>query len=355
MTKISLIASCLSLVLCLFGEQALAQDAAGADASEDTSAEQRPWNVGVSVEDRETAQALYEQGNRHFERSGYSKALREYRKAILLWDHPAIRYNMAICLMHLDQPIEAATHLTESLRHGEKPIGHRLFSEGKLHQKNLAARLAVVHISTTEAGAKVSLDGEEIFTGPGSVQRTVLSRKHQIVGSKDNMLTLTKDFMPEAGRELRIELAFISLGNGLVLERRWAQWKPWAVVAGGVLASAVGGGFYALAKRNMKAFDDGIALSCPVGCFSDSPTYLALEDKADTAELQNIVMVAGLSLGGVALTTGLILVVLNREQARQVKASEKIQLNQSSQAGLSISPPLGGNSRTWLAKYGFDF
>ena len=347
------VATCVTALLCSSALVASAQDENPAVEPESPSTPERPWNDGVSVAERETAQSVFEQGNRHFERSGYSKALSEYRKAIQLWDHPAIRYNMAICLMHLDQPIEAAMHLAESLQHGEEPIGSRLFSEGQLHKKNLAARLAIINISTKEAGAKVSLDGEEVFVGPGSVTKTVLSKKHQVVGSKPNMLTVTRDFQPEAGAEMQIDLKFVALTDGIVLKRRWAPWKPWSVVAGGSLAIALGGTFYLLSRRNINEYDKDLELACPAGCLNTSPEYLALQDKVDTADRQNKFAIAGGTIGGVALATGIALVFLN--EPRGINTGAKSQLANGAQAGLSVSPPLGPNAHSWVANYGLGF
>jgi hypothetical protein len=301
-------------------DQAIAQDQAPAPAQEESNSS--PWNKDVSVAQRDEAQGIFEKGNYHFERSGYSKALAEYRKAIVLWNHPAIRYNMAICLMQLDQPIEAAGHLEKSLHYGEKPLGRRLFSEGQLHQKNLAARLSVVEVATKDAGARVTLDGEELFTGPGSAERTVLAKKHQIVASKEGMLTLTKDFIPEAGEVSKIKIKLVPLSeSNVVLVRRWDTWKPWAVMGGGVVVGAIGGTFYLLTARNVDAYDQGIAAACPSGCSTDSQVYRDLKHKKDRGALQNKVMVGSLVAGGLALSTGVVLLFLNRPRVQHLGGS----------------------------------
>lgn len=346
-SSLIVIASCVAISFPL--GRAIAQDEVPAAPAESSDA--NPWNQGVPAAQREEAQAIFEKGNYQFERSGYSKALAEYRKAIALWDHPAIRYNIAICLMQLDQPIEAMEHLEKSLSHGEKPLGRRLFSEGQLHQKNLAARLSVVEVSTTEAGARVTLDGDELFTGPGSTQRTVLLKKHQIVASKEGMLTLTKDFVPESGEDLKIELKLVPLGDNAVLVRRWETWKPWAVVGGGAAAGLLGGAFYLLATGNLDSYDNGVIALCPNGCATDSPEHQGLVGKRDRGELQDKLMIGSLVAGGVALTTGLVLVFLNRPRVQQVEGERQ----SASEPQVSFSPLMGGGGSGALTELAWEF
>lgn len=338
-SNVIVIATCVALGTSFPIGRAIARDNAPTAPSKSSNA--NPWNEGVPAAQREEAQAIFEKGNYHFERSGYSKALAEYRKAIALWDHPAIRYNIAICLMQLDQPIEAMEHLKKSLSYGEKPLGRRLFSEGQLHQKNLSARLSVVNISTTEVGARVTLDGEEIFTGPGNTQRTVLVKKHQIVASKEGMLTLTRDFVPEGGEDLKIKLKLVPLSDNTVLVRRWDTWKPWAVMGGGVVASAAGGAFYLLSTRNLDAYDNGVIAACPNGCAIDSPEHQGLVGKRDSGELQNKFMIGSLVAGGLAVSTGLVLVFLNRPRVKHVEGGKTQSV---SEPQVSFSPLLGGGS-----------
>ncbi len=66
-----------------------------------------PWAAGVPPERRATALRLFRLGNGFFENARYAEALRHYRDAIRSWDHPAIRFNMAVCLVNLDDPLGA--------------------------------------------------------------------------------------------------------------------------------------------------------------------------------------------------------------------------------------------------------
>jgi tetratricopeptide (TPR) repeat protein len=67
--------------------------------------DERPWAKGVSAADQKAALALYDEGNKFFEESEYKEALEKYEQALVHWQHPAIYFNAAVCLHHLDQDV----------------------------------------------------------------------------------------------------------------------------------------------------------------------------------------------------------------------------------------------------------
>ena len=71
----------------------------------------RPWAKGVPEEAQKWAFVLFEEGNKLFENSEHAAALAKYRQALSVWDHPAIRYNAAVALINLDQPLAANENL----------------------------------------------------------------------------------------------------------------------------------------------------------------------------------------------------------------------------------------------------
>src|SRR5690242_3320281 len=83
---------------------------------------ERPWAEGVSQEQQERANQLYEQGNGEFAQYRYAEALAFYRQALESWDHPLTRFNAAVCLVHLEQPVAALAQLRAALRHGAAPF-----------------------------------------------------------------------------------------------------------------------------------------------------------------------------------------------------------------------------------------
>src|SRR6185295_15375657 len=82
----------------------------------------RPWADKVAEGAQKQALALFEEGNKLFETSQHAAALAKYREALKFWDHPAIRYNTAVALINLDQPLAANENLDLALRYGEAPF-----------------------------------------------------------------------------------------------------------------------------------------------------------------------------------------------------------------------------------------
>src|SRR5262245_7450577 len=73
-------------------------DLAGAQPAQHQDAP-KPWVVGISEAEQQVALAVFKEGNSEFEQARYAQALAKYRQAIKHWDHPAIRFNMVVCLV----------------------------------------------------------------------------------------------------------------------------------------------------------------------------------------------------------------------------------------------------------------
>src|SRR4051794_24436830 len=87
------------------------------------------WSVGVTVEQKATAQKLLEEGNARFVERDYATALQKYQAAVAVWDHPAIRFNMVRCLIQLDKPVDAADNLKLALKYGAQPLEEAVYNE----------------------------------------------------------------------------------------------------------------------------------------------------------------------------------------------------------------------------------
>lgn len=130
-------------------------------------ADARPWAAGVPAAEQAIALALYDAGNRAFTESHPVQAIAKYNEALLHWDHPAIRYNLAVCLIDLDQPAVAREDLERSLAFGEPALGPEAYRQAMIYRKLLDAQLSRVTIAAREPGVVVLLDGKWLFTGPG--------------------------------------------------------------------------------------------------------------------------------------------------------------------------------------------
>ncbi len=325
-----------AMLLILSGPTAFAQEAMPPSKADE--GETRPWAKGVSSESQSKAIALFEKGNAFFAHSQYPQALSEYNEAVKAWNHPAIRYNMAVCLINLDQPLEAYEHLVEGLAYNGAAITSELNAEGKTYMKLLKGRLSWLTISVKEPGTKVLLDGKELFVGPGRERRLMLPGKHQIIAQKALMLTETKFPVLEGGVDTNVVLTMRPLSEGVVMKRRWETWKPWTVAGSGVGVAAIGGLLYLLADSNYNTFDARVGEQCPMGCsLSSLPSDIReIESRAD---LQSTAASSLLITGGVLALTSGVLLFLNRQRP--------VTLNREVQPGppaLTIVPVLGPES-----------
>src|SRR5262249_43654840 len=112
--------SLICLVVVLIAPDGFAQDATRMER--DDLVGNRPWAQGVSDQQQTQALDKFKQGNALFEDHQYANALTTYREAIAFWDHPAIRFNIAVSLIHLDDPVQAFENLESALRYGESPL-----------------------------------------------------------------------------------------------------------------------------------------------------------------------------------------------------------------------------------------
>ncbi|MBC7976019.1 MAG: hypothetical protein H7138_13690 [Myxococcales bacterium] len=158
------------------------------------------WAAGVSDAEQALARQLYAAGNHAFVERRYAEALATYKRAITHWDHPAIRFNMVVCLMELGQPIEARGHLDRSLAFGVAAIGPDAHAKAIAHRERLDRMLVRLTLDCPEPGEEILLDGQLIFVGPGQVSRYVLPGEHQVVGTKRGYLPATKRIKLVAGQ-----------------------------------------------------------------------------------------------------------------------------------------------------------
>jgi len=202
-----------------------------------TPAVEKPWAKGVTPAKRTEALSWFREGNEFFEQSKYGQALVKYQEAIQHWDHPSIQFNLTVCLVHLDRPLEAAQTLERALRFGQGSLSAKLYQEALTYQRLLQGQLARLEVVCSAPGAQVSLDGKPFFSGPGSRKATLLPGDHQVVVSKAGFLTITRSLILFSGRDHRVELKLVPLGTGgRVMKKRWrrpprsspaAPWPRW--------------------------------------------------------------------------------------------------------------------------------
>jgi tetratricopeptide (TPR) repeat protein len=302
-----------AVVLALLSVRADAQPAEATAPEESAAKEERPWALGVSQERQARALELYSAGNDEFRESRYAQALAKYREAIQHWDHPAIRFNMAVCLINLDQLIEAKENLDRSLAYGEGPLGAHEHADGITYRKLLDVQLAHVWIRCEQHGAQVTLDGKLLFTGPGTAEVFLLPGEHQVVVAKAGFLTSSKTLLVAAGRAAVYDIRHLERRVSLRMARRWDAWKPWAVVSGGVAALNAGVLTYVVSDNNITRYEDAIA-RCPDDC---PPRVLqSLQGGKNRGEQQRVAAIVLLSAGTAAVLAGAVGVIMNQPRLR---------------------------------------
>lgn len=288
---------------------------AGAGGSAD-----KPWAAGVSEAEQTLALSIYKEGNAEFEESRYAQALTKYREAVKHWDHPAIRFNMAVSLVNLDQPLEAYDALEHALKYGDAPLGADAYAQGLTYKKLLEGQLTHLRVTSDIPGAEVSLDGKPLLSGPGDVTQLLTPGAHQLVASKAGFLTETTPLVLLPGKETSHAVKLLPLKVSTKLVRRWKASTPWLVVGLGAGLVAVGGVAEYLAHQEYATYDQLVAAQCPNGCgpmMPDGMTAVApsTQSHKTTGLVENVAGVSLLAVGGSVAIAGLVGVYLNQPRS----------------------------------------
>lgn len=289
------------------------KDAMGSLGNSNAAPGDRTWAEGVSEADQETAKKLFEEGNKLLRDSLFLPAVQKYREALELWDHPGIHYNLSLALMNLDQPIEVYHSLQKAMAHGPVPLDQDKFDRAKSYLALVEKQLARVEIVCDEPDAKVTMDGQLLFTAPGRHEGLVRVGEHTIVATKRGYLTQNEQLALSPSEQRSIEIRLVSLADVTVTKRRWAEWKPWAVVGGGTAVALAGGVLHWRSSANFNGFDKDFNQNCQsTGCRdSEIP---GLIDRLDRANFQQNTAVISYAVGGTVVAAGLVLLYLNRPQ-----------------------------------------
>jgi hypothetical protein len=266
----------------------------------------------VTAEQRARAQALLEEGNELFLRARHRDALARYQLAVQTWDHPAIRFNIVRALIQLDRPVEAYDNLQLALRHGSAPLEEQIYAEAQAYDRLLRGRIAELEIATAQDGVAVTLDGRAFLRGPGMQRTRLLPGAHQIVGKKPGHLTVTRDVVVLPGANDIIEITLPSFEEATVTTRRWAIWKPWAVLGAGAATIGLGALLERESGDDLDKFREDLGRLCAEVPCREQDLPASTRSLERDATLEHRLAVGAFVVGGAAVVTGLTLVVLNR-------------------------------------------
>jgi len=291
-----------------------------------------PWNQGVSAADRAAARELFLEGNRRFRIPLFTKAAERYVAALSKWRHPAFYFNLALAQLNLNLEVEARENLEHALQYGKEPLGAEQFQEAQKQLREVEHQLGRIRVSCQSEGAKVTLDGVMLFTGPGSYEGWAKAQDHEVSARKPGHLPAIRR-VTISSRELQIvELKLVTLREAANASRRWAVWKPWAVVATGGAIAATGGVLHSFAAKAFKSHDEQFK---DLDCLTEFPTPIAgcsisgedrevpqgLQNLLDRAQRQQAMAVGSYIAGGSVIVTGIALLYLNRTRLERISSA----------------------------------
>jgi hypothetical protein len=273
----------------------------------------RPWAQGTSEAEQAIARDLYAEGNAEFTESRFAQALAKYKEAIRHWDHPAIRFNMVVCLINLDQIVEARDNLERSLAYDALPLGNEAYAQGLIYRKLLTGQLAHIKAACLEPGAVVTLDGKYLFTGPATADQFLLPGEHQLTATKPGFRTAERTFSGIAGKQ-----AAYDLRPSPEIKPTPPHWRHWKyVLGGGAVLSAAGALSYLSARNDLANYDHAIEKRCPDGCNAETVRgFTDLRAKKDGAGTKQVVAFSLFAVGGAAVVVGVLGLILDQPRVR---------------------------------------
>lgn len=288
-----------------------------AAAQAQPAATPRPWERDVSAEDRRAAEALFGQAVELHEQLLRDQAVARYEEALSRWENPHIRWNLALVTMDMGQYLRAHEHLERALSWGPEAFdpADREKITG-MRQMLLRQHLAVIEARCDQPDAEVALDGKPWFRGPGAARQVVLPGEHVITARRPGYFPLARNVVLPAGSRGAVTVAMSV--DGILEKRRWAPWKPWAVLGGGLAVGAFGAGLHWHARWQLDAARDDLEEHCgdKPTCPPQTPTPYRRgrwEDRIATGVI---------ATAGTAAAVGLVLVFLNQPRAYRTENRE---------------------------------
>jgi len=304
---------------------------------------QSAWGKGVSPERQAAAAALFQQGNEFYEKAVFSKAAELYRQALGQWDHPAIRYNLALALMDTGLKLELREHLEAAMRYGEAPLDQKLLEHARNLRTFIEKQLVQVDVSCELPGTTVTMDGRLLFTAPGRYEGWVLPGSHVFVATREGSPPNERIRTPGEGQKITLNLSELYGDQELTRYRRlWSAWKPWVVVGAGAALAAGGGWFHLQARDDLRGFD-ARATKCGLEGCAPSREFDELRDRGGRFQK---VAVGTYAAGGALFVTGAVLAYINRAEPYRLTPDEY-------ERETRVAVQLGGGRRELLLTFRF--
>jgi hypothetical protein len=277
----------------------------------------------VSADDEKAALIAFRQANEQLNDGFFKKAAEKYREALSHWNHPAIHYNLALALINLDQPVDVFDELTKAMAYGAEPLDNKeKFDHAKEYMRLVEGQLANIEVSCDKIGAKVSVDGKEVFVAPGKFTQKVRVGKHTFYADKQGYNARINAPFIGPGETFRVELKLYTAEELTRYRRKWQNsWFPYVVMGAGAVVGLAAGGIELSAQSSYDQFNTKVAAcnTATAGCPTNTPGITSLRDSGDTKRTIGYV---GYGIAGAAIATGAALLWINRQHAYQVSPEE---------------------------------
>jgi hypothetical protein len=271
-----------------------------------------PWSHGVSSDRQAEANVLFDQGNQLFAQQAHGPALEKYKAAVAIWDHPMVRFNMAVTEIRLDHVLEAARDLEAAMQFGEAPFSADLYRQALDYQILLKGRTGTLEVSCAQAKVQVALDGKSWFECPGTRSVRVIAGEHVVAGDLEGFLNRSSRLVVAGGVVARHHVRLVSLEAASHLEYPSPRWVPWTIAGGGAAISLAGLGFYLAGKNGIDQFHRDFANACAMGCEADLSDHPLLRRERDDAVLKGQIALSLMIAGGATTLGGVVFAILNR-------------------------------------------
>jgi hypothetical protein len=304
----------------------------------------RPWAQGVTPAEQKTALLAFREGNAQLNDGLFARAAETYRGALTHWKHPAIYYNLSLALMNLDQPVEAFESMQAATTFGDGPIDKDKFEHAKEYMLLLSKQIATITVACDKPGAKVSLDGKEVFIAPGKHTQRVRIGRHTLVAEKTGYQARVNAPNIGPGETFSVELKLFTADELTRYKRRWeTTWMPYAVLGAGVGFGLIGVALELSADASYNDYDKQV-IACStnnMGC-ENSQELKDLRSSGDTKKTLGFV---SYGIAGATVAGGIVLVILNRPKSYLLRPEEvQDQLDQKVSITPIVTPTMAGAS-----------
>lgn len=276
---------------------------------------------GVSPAQKEQARHHYVTGNEHLRTASFQKAVHEYERALRYWKHARIYYNLGIALINLDRPVDAYQAISAA-QHAPEQLGAGLHEQASNYLRLLGRQIGEIEVICANAGTRVSMNGQEIFRGPGKVRRRVPIGNYHIVATNPGFLPAESSVMILPNKQVAAEISMLARDEAVIEERLIRRaWIPWTMAGVGAALLATGGLLHYQAYDLFGRADERFAQDCQEGCMdSDQAARSALGDM-DTAGTMQAVAFPSYVVGGALVISGLTLAYLNQPKVTHIERS----------------------------------